>query len=433
MNGPCNSSVLSRRALAAFVWPATVSLFAFACSNGGELATGGTTTGEPNAVQSGGNTDVGGGGGNTPTQTAGGEPNAAVDGNATTPATAGGNVAGFRLIGRVPADGSQTLSWSASGGEFAFAGTEAHVHFTALSGNNVVGIFADGNRVGTSTLTAASPNVDVGPLSQGNHVVQVLKTSEARLGTLAWGGYATDGQPQPLTAPSRRIAFLGDSIAAGYGVNGNAPCTNTAQLEDGTKSFAYLAAQALGADASLMAWAGKGLTRNDTTDNSNAPVLLPALWRRANGADATSTYAFGAADAPQVVVLAMGTNDFEYMDANAQGNLVVMRPAIDHNAFVAAYVAFVQQVAASYPAASFVLCSSPLLSDYYPTAADAQHSALLQDLQQVASQTDATKVWVLDLTLTDAQRTGCGAHPNAAGQQSMATQLASFVRQKMGW
>jgi lysophospholipase L1-like esterase len=317
--------------------------------------------------------------------------------------------------------------------EVSFDGSQGDFQFSSLNGNNYVGLSVDGGPI-TRAMVQTGVAISFGPLTSGTHAVRVTKLNEGRLGEVTFDGYTTDGAATAVKIPTRRLEFIGDSITAAYGIDGNAPCTNTAALEDATASYAMLAAAALNSDTSLIVVAGKGLLRNDVTDTSASPVTMTSYWQRYVAADVSSQYTFPATQAPDAVIVALGTNDYEYTAPDALGNPNAVRPAIDHAAFVSSYVAFLQQVQSRYPQAKFILCSSPMLSDSYPSAADQQHTALLNDLNAVAQQMNSGLAYVVDFpSLTAGQATGCGNHPNASAHQAMAEQLTQQLKETLSW
>jgi hypothetical protein len=135
-------------------------------------------------------------------------------------------------------------------------------------------------------------------LNQGTHTVELCKCSEASLGTIVVGDVTTDGTLGVNAAPVRKIEVIGDSISVGYALDGTNPCTNIAALEDNPKTYAALAANALGADYRIVAWSGKGLERNIATDTR---PLMPELYTRYGANDVDNSYTFPADWTPDAV------------------------------------------------------------------------------------------------------------------------------------
>lgn len=304
---------------------------------------------------------------------------------------------------------------------FTFTGTSATIKLASVSGSNSVDLFVDG---GAPTVISSVSGTSIStPSGQplGTHTVELRKRSEASLGTITISGITTNGSFRTYVAPTRKIEIIGDSITVGYGLDGNtSTCTNTAAIEDNPKTYGALAAKSLNASYSMIAYSGIGLTRNYQTDGS---PLIPELWTRYGETDADNSYTFPANATPDAVVINIGTNDFNYLG---------QRDPINPDTFEAAYTKFILTIQTHYPNAHFFLMTSPLLSDTYPTAADAQHTTQSNALKSVISQLGSAKVHLVDWP-TQGADVGCDYHPNAATHAAEAPVLAAAIRSALGW
>lgn len=336
----------------------------------------------------------------------------------------------FRYLGRVnPA--TNELSWPGTGLAFTFTGTSATIGLTSVTGTNSVDLVIDGgaptvisNVVGTSISTPAG-------LAQGSHTVVLYKRSEAIYGSIFIGDITTDGTLCVGTAPTRQIDIIGDSITVGYGLDGTFPCTNTAALEDNPLTYGALAANALGADYSVVAWSGKGLTRNIATGAPDTSPLMPELYTRYGANDADDSYTFPTSWAPQAVVINLGTNDFSYLAYNATGGAYDARAPLDPATYTAGMVQFVQSIQTHYPDADFFLLTSPMLSDYFPTTADAQKTTQTNCITAAVAQLGA-KAHLVDWP-TQGSDVGCDYHPDAATHAAEGTVLATAISSALAW
>ncbi|OBT90718.1 hypothetical protein VE02_00630 [Pseudogymnoascus sp. 03VT05] len=346
--------------------------------------------------------------------------NVAVPTTTTAPGSTptGGSTGAFRFLGRVnPA--TKELTWPGTGISFTFTGSSASIQLTSVTGANSVDLIIDGgeptvisNVAGTSISTPAG-------LSNGKHVVVLRKRSESLYGTIVIGGVTTDGTIGADVAPTRRIEIIGDSISVGYGLDGTNPCTNTAAVENNPKTYGALAAEQLGADYSVVAWSGKGLTRNIGSDD---PIIMPMIYTRYGANDADNSYTFPAESAPDAIVINLGTNDFNYLGT---------RDPINATAFTAGMVGFVKSIQTHYPGANYFLMTSPMLSDGYPTAADAQHTTLTNAVKAAITQLGG-KVQLVDWP-TQGSDVGCDYHPNAATHAAEAPILAAAIKAALKW
>lgn len=332
-----------------------------------------------------------------------------------------GGLGAVRFLGRVnPA--TKELSWPGTGVSFTFTGTSATIQLTSVTGTNSVDLIIDGGEPTVISNVAGTFISTPAGLSEGTHVVVLRKRSETQLGSIFIGDITTDGTIVAAVAPQRRIEIIGDSISVGYGLDGVLGCVNSAALEDNPKTYGALAADALNADYSVVAWSGKGVTRNVASGYVDTSPLMPELYTRYGANDADNSYPFPAASVPDAVVINLGTNDFTYLNA---------RDPIVASTFTAGMVKFVQSIQTHYPNAKFFLMTSPMLSDYYPTVADAQHTTLSNAIKAAITQLGAN-VQLVDWP-TQGSDLGCDYHPNAATQAAGGSILAAAIKTALSW
>jgi lysophospholipase L1-like esterase len=126
---------------------------------------------------------------------------------------------------------------------------------------------------------------------------------------------------------------------------------------------------------------------------------------------------------PDVVVINLGTNDFNHGDPG--------QPA-----FTRPYAALVKKVRALYPRAAIVCALGPMLTDSYPQGAHALTHARAYISQVVAErQADGDKgVTFLEFPTQDfANGLGCDYHPSLKTHRLMGAQLAAALRALLRW
>ena len=120
-----------------------------------------------------------------------------------------------------------------------------------------------------------------------------------------------------------RIEFLGDSITCGYGIEGvwekDSFCTSQQRPD---KAYAFLTAQALGAEFQLCSWSGIGITSN-YTDPARVMLpetqwLMPACWPYTDKSGQLRLKLEPevwdqARFSPDIVVINLGTNDTSWV------------------------------------------------------------------------------------------------------------------------
>jgi lysophospholipase L1-like esterase len=301
---------------------------------------------------------------------------------------------------------------------FTFTGTLANIGLTRVGGTNSADLIIDGGEP-TVISNVAGTNISTPRLSHGTHTVVLRRRSEPAFGSIFIGDITTDGSLGEDVALKRQIEVIGDSISVGFGLDGTSPCTNTAAIEDNPKTYAALAAQALGADYNVVAWSGKGLVRNVVSVNPDTSPLMPELYTRYGANDPDNSYTFPAAWKPQAVVINLGTNDFGH------GNL---RPLLNSSTYTAATVSFVRTIQNHYPHADFFLTTSPMLSD---TPTEAQHTIQTNALKDAIKQLGAKAHFVDWPTQGSAQ--GCAGHPNADTHAAEGAVLAAAIKAALRW
>ncbi len=139
-------------------------------------------------------------------------------------------------------------------------------------------------------------------LKKGEHSFKIYRQSELLHGIENIVSITMHGVPTARPADSELyIEFLGDSITAGYGdltvTSDNDDPSGTAK-SDGTQTYAFLAAQKLGADLSVVARSGLSFSYDD----------IEKYWRNVSfSRDNLGKYGFERK--PDVVVINLGTND----------------------------------------------------------------------------------------------------------------------------
>jgi lysophospholipase L1-like esterase len=354
----------------------------------------------------------------------GGEADAGRGGGAVTDGAADGDggkpvaLAPYHLEGRVDRrdpDGPR-FGWPGSRLRARFTGTGLSL-VLADRGTSHYDVSIDGASTGVLIVTGSARPYEVAAgLAPGVHDVVVTKRTETFLGVTQLQGIVP--APGGAIVPSPvwtgvRMEIIGDSISCGYGVLGtDAFCPFSADTEAETEAWGALAARELSAAHTTIAWSGLGLYRNYdgvTTDT------MPLLYGRAIGDDPESTWDHSFV--PDVVVVALGTNDF----AGGKGD--------PGSVFETTYVAFLEELRSIHPKAHLAVATSPMLSGNnraklleYATAA-------------VAARVNAgdANVSLVDL---DEQREldgyGCNHHPNVVTQRKMAAKLVAHLRARLG-
>lgn len=334
----------------------------------------------------------------------------------------------YRYLGRVnPA--TKRLTWPASGISFSFTGTSASVPVTSSSGTNAILVTVDG--VPTALDNFNGTSISTGKLSRGVHSVEIRKKSEASFGSITIGDPVASGSFCSVPQPKKRIEIIGDSISVGYGVSGTYPCINSAALEDATLTYGALTAKTLSADYSIVAWSGKGITRNYVTaDGDDGQPVMPEIWTRYE-ADKPDTYNFQPP--VDIVVVNLGTNDFGFTSYYANGTAFQARPLLDMTDYTDALVKFGKQIRAKYAKAELFITTSPLIGDYYPPEDPTQKTSQQEAVKSAVSQL-GRKAHFVDFPSQDTtdNNIGCDYHPSKLTQERDAVILTDAIKSVIG-
>lgn len=250
----------------------------------------------------------------------------------------------------------------------------------------------------------------------GNHTVWIYKATEAHTGPVNIHSVSAQNVQalQRPTAPL--IEFIGNSITCGAEADpSDVPC-GAGLYHDQTNAYmAYgpRVARALGVNYIMTCASGIGVYRNWDVDSPAMPQVYEKidLWPQSQNWN-FATYT------PQIVSIALGTNDF------ADGDGIHPRQPFDSSAFVHTYVQFVQLVKTKYPNTQIVLLNSAVLPD--------QKRAMLEScLTSVKAKVDAlypTGKAVAVFFFKPMQPGGCIGHPSVEDHAILSNELMPFFK-----
>lgn len=304
--------------------------------------------------------------------------------------------------------GHVRMGWSGAGAVFRFAGTGASV--TLDDAGRYFTVVVDG---AVQPTLATTPGEQTYPLAaglpDGEHTIELYRRTEGSFGPTVLLGVDIDGEllaPPPVT---RRIEIIGDSITAGYGNEGNDPCSFSAETENHYITYGSIAARNLGAELHAVAWSGKGIIYNYGDDKQDP---LPTLYDRTI---AVEQAAWDFSWQPDVVVVNLGTNDFSTGDDPPE------------ELYVGEYVDFLTHLRTVYPDAYQLILAPSLWGDevalvagYLESVVDQRHAAGDPDVGFA----DINVQWI---------GAGCDGHPSAATHEAMATRLTEELQARLGW
>ena len=259
-------------------------------------------------------------------------------------------------------------------------------------------------------------------LGEGEHVVELFKRTEPLVGRGQLLAVELPAGGRWLDPPERRSTASNSSatrLTTGYGNAGPGPdCDFSAATEDGYRSYAFIAARALQAEAHVVAWSGRGVLRNYDLTTAEA---IPALYQRARPEDPQSAWDFSRW-APHAVVINAGTNDFSQV-------------GLEISAFEQRYIELVTEVRRRSPDA-FIFCAYPSITDDWPQGVR-YGTRSREAMGRVMAALNGAGINRVQLFAWDPARAqdgiGCDYHPSLKTHEAMAAQLRGVISQALGW
>jgi lysophospholipase L1-like esterase len=234
-----------------------------------------------------------------------------------------------------------------------------------------------------------------------------------------FGGFfaGADAVPARLSRRARAIEFIGDSHTVGYGnMSATRQCSEDEvwRLTDTSRGIAALLAARYGADYQVNAISGRGVVRNyDGFAGDTLPQAYPfKLFNK-------SQLARNPAWRPQVIAVALGTNDFS--TPLKAGEKWKSREELRSD-FVASYVKFLRQLRSRNPRAQIVVWATDLSDGEIRT-----HAAKAVERLRSTGVKRVGFVPVSGLAMS-----GCNFHPSLEDDRKITNALATYLDAQPG-
>lgn len=309
------------------------------------------------------------------------------------------------------AGGGVSYQWPGLYAEAAFEASSVHLQFGA--GKVKLRAHIDGQALPTLEVKEPGSYAITG-LPAGRHQLrlEVLTESQAGPNVLVGAFLPPGGQAAEAPARARRMEFIGDSHTVGYGnTSSSRDCTQDQvwSTTDNTLAYGSIAARHYNADYRVTAISGRGVVRNyDGFASPKLPEAYPhALLDPASPLDTTDWQ-------PQVVAMALGTNDFS--TPLKAGEAWPTREALQAD-YRQRYTEFLKQLRARYPQALLVVWVTDGAGGEILT----QAAAVVQQLQVQGER----RIRLMPMHGLDMM--GCHWHPSLADHRKIAKALVSLI------
>lgn len=234
-----------------------------------------------------------------------------------------------------------------------------------------------------------------------------------------WGFVLDNGRNllNPPFLPKRKIEFIGDSMTCGLGIESlNEKDPYMAETENYYYSYAARTAQALDAQALVVACSGVGVYRNHAGPKKGSDDNMSSIYGQTLWGDKTETWNF-MRYSPDVVCINLGMND-------------VSSGEYDREFLLNAYRNFYRTVRGNYPRSKIVFLSGSML-----IGTRLEHVKFAMDEVVRDARIAGDKgVFRFDMSWqTGELGMGACAHPSIWQHEKMAGELTAYLRGLMEW
>lgn len=286
---------------------------------------------------------------------------------------------------------------------------------STTSGNNYfVSIVDKGTPTKFAVNTTTQTYSIAKNLTDGVHTVEIIKVTESYYGGCQFLGFQLDDgktllAPDPLA--NLKIEFYGNSITCGFGNDGS---TQPA-ADNSYKAYAAVAARDLNAQIQTISYSGIGVAQGATGTEKMGVVYNKIIATPSStSSTATPIPSINSWDftkyVPNVVVVALGTNDWTWLSGLSSGTASVV------TTFKTAYNNLLTQIRTSYPNAKIVCTNSPMV----------QSVNLATYINAVITSRNDNNISYFGYTYKSGG--GLYGHPSAAEGQADGLLLSAYIK-----
>ncbi|HEX8548143.1 MAG TPA: SGNH/GDSL hydrolase family protein [Cytophagaceae bacterium] len=254
-------------------------------------------------------------------------------------------------------------------------------------------------------------------LSNSTHTVELIRRTETFFGTNEFLGFQLEQGKKllPLARSQRRIEFIGNSITCGYGIEAASPTVPfTAETENVSVAFSGLTAKNFSAEQLTFCRSGIGIYRSGDKPGPTDDAMIN-VYDRLNMYDQTPKWDYNSF-IPQVVVIDLGTNDFNGAGA-------------DSTLFTQAYESFVKRVRSNYPDAKIFAVVGPMMGGAELTRIKSYLTSMVGRLNTAGD----NNVYFFELRGQGCCGFGSDYHPSVGQADLNAKELTKFIESKTDW
>lgn len=331
----------------------------------------------------------------------------------------------FLYAGRVDVqkENKVVLIGTASSVSFNFTGNECAVSLQSIDSwehQNYIVLELDGKYLGKYTVQKGAPQSFPVKVTSNKkvHNLKIYKATEATMGNVVFLG--TTAKLTTIKAKKKKkIEFIGDSITCGAANDpSEIPCDKGEYFDHHNGYFAYgpILSRTIDVDYLLSSVSGIGIYRNWNDQGPEVPIM-PAVYENLYLTKDTSKPKYDFAFQPEIISIALGTNDFSNGDGKKE------RSHFDPENYVSNYVNFIKMLYKHNPNAQLVLTNSPMVNG--------EKAVIFENcLSKIKAEFDADKIHkpILIFKFKPMTPSGCSGHPNIAEHKIMAAEYGPFLK-----
>ncbi len=306
-------------------------------------------------------------------------------------------------------DNGCSCEWPGSALRFYGQGSKVSISLRASTDDDRWQIDLDGRPTGILKLKKSQTKYPIALPDDKKHLITLVRRTETFTGKTTFFGIENNLIPAPKPS-GRKILIVGDSISAGYGVDGAKKEEHySVETSNAYMTYGWVAARMTHSNPTIVAWSGRKMY----PDNTMPEIFDYVLPQEKQGK---------AVDDPntQAVLINLATNDFG-------------KAPPDKTKWCGSYSAFVKKMRAKFPKAHIYLATGSMMSDNWPPNTKSL-SVLKGYLASIVTFVHDPKVHRIDFAIQD-EKDGIGSdwHPNAVTQTKMGKVFAAALKKDLGW
>lgn len=331
----------------------------------------------------------------------------------------------FLFQGRVEKlqNDSVILIGSASSVSFNFIGNECSVSLQSVDSwehHNYVSLVLDGKYMRKLRIEKGAAQSFPIQLTSNKkeHTLEIYKTTEAHSGGILFAG-TTAKLTSIIAKKKKKIEFIGDSITCGAASDpSEVPCDKGEYFDHHNGYYAYgpVLSRAIGVDYLMSSVSGIGMYRNWNDENKDE-AIMPDVYQNLYLTNDTSKPKYDFAFQPDIISIALGTNDFSGGDGKKE------RLPFNAEKYVSNYINFIKMLYKHNQNAQIVITNSPMING--------QNATVFEDcLNKVkaAFAGDKTHKPIVIFKFKPMTPKGCSGHPDVADHKVLANEYGPFLK-----